>query len=100
MNTRREAESYITFHYHAHCEFKGKSIALPIYEPIDPEEETLLCLRKVASHDTFLKLHSNPFLIDRTGEYRKKLCKQVGRDTLLNKVCNDLLDFFDPDNFA
>ena len=39
MNTKREAENFINFNYHAHCEFKGKSISLPIYEPIEPDLE-------------------------------------------------------------
>ena len=34
-----EAENFINFQYHGHCEFKGKSISLPIYEPIDPDLE-------------------------------------------------------------
>lgn len=47
--------------------------------------------------DTFLKLHSNPFLIDRDSEIQAKLCKQHGRDTILNNIVNDLLDHFDPE---
>lgn len=99
LQTKKEADSYIKFHYHAHCEFKGKSISLPIYEPIDPDEETLECLRKVVNYDVFLKIQSNPFLVDRLGEHKKKFVKQVGRDTLLSSICNDLMDFFEPDHF-
>jgi len=38
-------------------------------------------------------------LIDRDGENKKKLSKQIGRDTLLNNICNDLIDYFDPESF-
>jgi hypothetical protein len=47
--------------------------------------------------DVFMKIHSNRFLVDRDGEMKRKFAKQVGRDTLLNNICNDLIDFFDPD---
>lgn len=40
MQTKREADNYINFLYKDHCEFKGKSISLPIFEPIDPVEES------------------------------------------------------------
>jgi class 3 adenylate cyclase len=39
LRTKNEAMSQITFKYGGHCEFKGKSIAIPIFEPIDPEFE-------------------------------------------------------------
>jgi hypothetical protein len=45
--------------------------------------------------DIFLKIHSNPFLVDKESEYKRRLARQVGRDTLLNSICNDLVDFFD-----
>jgi hypothetical protein len=100
MQTKKEADSYIKFLYHGHCEFKGKSISLAIYEPIDPEEEAAVSLQKVAPFETFLKIHSNAFLVDRLGDHKKKLCKHVGRDTILNRLCNDIIDYFEPDNFT
>jgi class 3 adenylate cyclase len=39
LRTKNEAMNSITFRYGGHCEFKGKSISIPIFEPIDPEEE-------------------------------------------------------------
>lgn len=39
MQTKKEAENFIKFNYRGHCEFKGKSVSLPIFEPIDPDEE-------------------------------------------------------------
>jgi hypothetical protein len=48
--------------------------------------------------DTYLKIHSNPFLTDRDSEYKRKYCRQVGREGLLHKVCDDIFDFFDQDN--
>ena len=41
FQTKKEADNYINFLYKDHCEFKGKSISLPIYEPIDPADEAL-----------------------------------------------------------
>lgn len=39
MRTKNEAMNTISFNYGGHCEFKGKSISIPIFEPIDPEDE-------------------------------------------------------------
>jgi hypothetical protein len=39
FQTKKEAENFIQFQYHGHCEFKGKSISLSIFEPIDPDDE-------------------------------------------------------------
>jgi hypothetical protein len=49
----------------------------------------------VASYDTFLKLHSNPFLVDRNSEHKRKQAKQIGRETLVSKVFEDLQEFFE-----
>ena len=39
LRTKNEAMNQISFKYGQHCEFKGKSISIPIFEPIDPQEE-------------------------------------------------------------
>lgn len=75
LNTKREADSFLRFNYHAHCEFKGKSTSLAIYEPVDPDVEQLECLRKVVNFDVFLRIHSNPFLIDRLSEHKRRFLK-------------------------
>jgi len=93
LQTKKEADPFVNFMYKGHCEFKGKSISLPIFEPIDPLEESLLCIKKVP--DTFLKIHANPFVIDRTSELKRKQIKQVGRDALAKKVSEDLIEYFE-----
>lgn len=93
--TKKEADPFINFLYKGHCEFKGKSISLPIFEPIDPMEESLQCIKKVVGVDTFLKPHSNPFLLDRNSEYKRKQSKQFGRESVANSIVEDLIDFFD-----
>jgi len=50
-------------------------VSLPIFEPIDPEEESSLCIKKVVPYDTFLRIHSNPFLVDRMSEHKRKNCR-------------------------
>jgi class 3 adenylate cyclase len=37
LNTRMLAANFFDFNYCAHNEFKGKSISIPTYEPIDPD---------------------------------------------------------------
>jgi class 3 adenylate cyclase len=75
LQTKKDADHFIQFRYSSHCEFKGKSISLPIFEPIDPYEEAQQCLKKILPFDVYLKIHSNPFLVDRTSDIKKKQCK-------------------------
>lgn len=72
LQTKRDADNFIKFIYRGHCEFKGKSISLPIFEPVDPAEEIQEANKKILSIDTLLKIHSNPFLVDRNSENKKK----------------------------
>jgi hypothetical protein len=39
LRTKNEAMNTFSFNYGGHQEFKGKSISIPIFEPIDPREE-------------------------------------------------------------
>ena len=41
FRTKKETDNYINFLYKDHCDFKGKSISQPIYEPLDPADEAL-----------------------------------------------------------
>jgi len=65
---------YLNFKYGGHCEFKGKSISLPIYEPIDPAFESLssnyLCDpkadgNKINPPQSNLHLQYNPLVVQR-----------------------------------
>lgn len=38
----------LNFKYYDHCEFKGKSISIPIYSPMDPRDE--LYSKEVKDH--------------------------------------------------
>jgi hypothetical protein len=38
LNTRNLAAPFFQFNYIAHKEFKGKSISLAVFEPIDPSK--------------------------------------------------------------
>ena len=39
MRTKNEAMRCIQFKYGGHCEFKGKSLSIPIFTPVDPAGE-------------------------------------------------------------
>ena len=41
LRTKNEAMNQISFLYGGHCEFKGKSISIPIFEIQDPADESL-----------------------------------------------------------
>lgn len=72
FQTKCDAESFISFRYIDHFEFKGKSVSLPVYEPIPIQAHDLVYQNEALKkpHCTsvdpklILKLHSNPFLID------------------------------------
>jgi len=65
MRTKNEALSHISFKYGAHCEFKGKSISIPIFEPIDPLDEysPREWKNKIIPPLALLKLHYNPMIV-------------------------------------
>lgn len=84
--------------YESHCEFKGKSISLPIFEPLDPSEEASQATKKLLSPDIMLKVHAIPFIVDRDSENKRKNFDMIGRSGLLNSVVDDLCDYFDYDN--
>jgi len=39
FRTKNESMNQVSFNYGGHCEFKGKSISIPIFEVIDPFDE-------------------------------------------------------------
>jgi hypothetical protein len=47
-------------------------VSLPIFEPIEPEEEIRNANKKILPIETLLKIHSNPFLVDRNSENKSK----------------------------
>jgi len=84
--TKQDAESYLKFWYVNHYEFKGKSVSLPIYEPvpIEPKDliydpDALVWPNLTVDPKLILKLHSNPFLIDRDNKYQLKCNSMYGR---------------------
>ncbi len=70
MNTRNLASNFFHFNYLAHKEFKGKSISIPIFEPIDPQrmQANAIEKNKALSPDAMLFIHSNPLIVDRTND--------------------------------
>ena len=78
--------SIINFKYGGHCEFKGKSISIPIYEPTDPREELLsrelLCLNPLNQ----LRLHFNPLIVQKEVNYRKSSEAFIGKQQFMNEI--------------
>ena len=63
LRTMNEAMSQISFKYGGHCEFKGKSISIPIFEPIDPAYEYIIEKGKTIAPQSYLKLCYNPLIV-------------------------------------
>lgn len=52
------------------------------------------------SMDCFLKIHSNPFIIDKNSDFQKRPMKQVGREQIMRNLSNDLIDYFDIEDLS
>ena len=78
MRTKNEAMNTITFKYGGHCEFKGKSISIPIFEPMDPQDE-FNQKDKIIPPQCFLKLHYNPLIVQKTVTHKKYSEKLIGK---------------------
>ncbi|CAI2375966.1 unnamed protein product [Moneuplotes crassus] len=93
FQTMREASPFLEFEYIEHCRFKGKSVSLPIYEPLDPEEENHDSYENYMNPFKYLKLYSNPFLIDRKNKYQNEYFKIYGRANDIETAISDILEF-------
>lgn len=75
--TKKAAEGDIAFQFRENFRFKGKSVNLPVFYPVDPEQEMKAYLTsthegvrvfgKLKRERELLKLRTNPFLADNTG---------------------------------
>lgn len=64
LSSRQLASNYFNFKYAGHQEFKGKSISIPIFEPLDPKEEREKMNKKILGPDAFIKMHSNTMVLE------------------------------------
>lgn len=78
--------STFSFNYGGHQEFKGKSISIPIFEPIDPREEFQSSFlknkekgNKIILPQCLLRLKYNPLIIKREVNLKKYEEKLIGR---------------------
>lgn len=93
LQTVKDSSPFLKFRYVQHCLFKGKSVSLPIYEPIGDEFKS-----EASGHDfhypfNSLKLHHNPFMIDRDNKFQDNYCKIYGRDEELDSAFNEIIEF-------
>ena len=93
FQTMRDCSTFLKFKYIQHCEFKGKTISLPIYEPLEIENYEDYSMGDSQYIFNILKLHSNPFLIDRDNSYQEKYCKLYGHSNDIDSALTDILDF-------
>lgn len=42
-----------------------------------------------------MKIHSNPFLVDRASDHKRKQARQIGREALVTRVAEEVLDYFE-----
>ena len=99
MRTKNEAMNQISFRYGAHCEFKGKSISIPIFEPIDPAEEFSVrdsnaYLNKMIPPLAILKPHYNPMIVQKEKNLKKNSDRFVGKATFIAEIYDKIKDYF------
>jgi len=90
LRTKNEAMNQIQFNYGGHCEFKGKSISIPIFEPIDPFEE----LAKPKPPQQYLKLWYNPIVIQKVVNNKKYHDKYIDRYKFVNDLHEAIKSYF------
>ena len=71
MNTRSLASNFFTFQYRDHIDFKGKSISIPTFKPVWHSEERKEITENYIPPSVYLKLWSNPMVIDRSSKEPK-----------------------------
>ena len=93
--TKNEAFSNISFNYGGHCEFKGKSIAIPIFAPIDPEEEFEIT-KRMHPPQAYLKWSYNPLISEKSVKHAKHQHNReyIDRIGSVNQIHRDIKDFF------
>ena len=93
LKTRILCQNYFSFNYIKHAEFKGKSISMPVFRPINPQELFDTASLGVQPPETFLKTHMNR--LDMEGGTTKKIeYKTFGFESILEDVKKELLEFF------
>lgn len=95
FNTRTLASNYFSFLYGNHSEFKGKSISIPIFEPIEPVDELSDITKKMLMPAAYLKPHMNPLNLERATNFSKTKSKMVGSamDTVTD-LTSEIIDYF------
>ena len=101
LNTRNLASNYFHFSYCGHKEFKGKQICSPIFEPIDPNQVSFNAIvkGKFYSPEAMLYTHSNPLILDRSVDLKKKN-RPIGIDNLLSDLEGSLIKFCKDDEYT
>ena len=90
------AQNHFNFNYLSHSEFKGKSISLPIFEPINPRVDLDKARSKILSPEAFLKVHMNPLNLERgNGKDNKMKHKTFGFEANLQTLKQEIVTFFE-----
>ncbi len=91
QRTKDDACLKIRFVYKAHSAFKGKAFKLPIYEPVDPDEE--FRIPEAIPIERILLTHANPFIVDRDSIYQYKGDIMFGRSNLKECALKSFAEF-------
>lgn len=93
LRSKRICTSAIQFKYGGHCEFKGKSISIPIFEPIDPEVELSQITKRPTPPQNFLKLRYNPMVLIKEVDHSQYNDKFFGNRESITKIQDKIRNF-------
>lgn len=95
LRTKNEAMSTFNFKYYDHCEFKGKSISIPIFSPIDPRED--LFSKEYRDHTIsplqMLKLHFNPLIVQKDVNHKKMSEQFIGKSGFMGEIYDNIKQY-------
>jgi hypothetical protein len=81
--------------YGGHYEFKGKSISIPIFEPIESHEELSEITKKMMMPGAYLKPHMNPMNLERqtnSTHVKSRMCGPA--QEAVNDLVVEIIDYF------
>lgn len=95
LRTKNEAMATMSFKYYDHCEFKGKSISIPIFSPVDPKQE--LSSRELNYHTIsplqMLKLNFNPLIVQKEVNHKRASEPFIGKSGFMNEIYDKIKQY-------
>ena len=96
LNTRTMASPFFSFKYNGHIDFKGKSLSIPTYQPVWPEEELKEITEKKLDPSVYLKPGMNTMVLERDTNPKLPNFMKNGYSEaqVVSEFAEELIDYF------